>query len=97
MKMLGPVPHAPVLVNAQVVIVPLLALVIDREPVHRRYLFCLPWLILGVMLTPVGALALSAVVLGERPSALQLVGSVMMLASAYASTSGLKWCTPVPR
>jgi drug/metabolite transporter (DMT)-like permease len=196
-----------VLVNAQVVIVPLLALVVDREPVHRRYLFCLPWLILGVvltggvvehgasgsdpalgtlhailaaacysgflyllrrggrqgqvtqsygyviavaavvslaagalwhgvdlapgwvsagwlaltalsgqvlgwllvaratprlpsylgavllMLTPVGALALSAAVLGERPSALQLVGSVMMLASAYAATSELKWRT----
>ncbi|MDV3128556.1 DMT family transporter [Mycobacterium sp. 21AC1] len=40
-----------VLVNAQVVIVPLLALVIDHEPVHRRYLICLPWLILGVVLT----------------------------------------------
>src|ERR671934_57881 len=40
-----------VLVNAQVVIVPLLALLIDREPMHRRFLFCLPWLVLGVVLT----------------------------------------------
>ncbi len=194
-----------VLVNAQVVIVPLLALIIDREPVHRRYLFCLPWLIVGVvltggvlehgvsgsdpvwgtvhaigaavcysgflyllrrsgrhghvvqsyslvvataavasliagtawhgvdltpsmaalgwlaltalfgqvlgwllvaratprlssdvgaallMLTPVGALVLGAVVLGERPTVLQLTGAVVMLVSAYAATNDQKW------
>lgn len=190
-----------VLVNAQVVIVPLLALLIDREPLHRRYLYCLPWLVVGVvltggvleqgvsgsdprlgtvhailaaacysgflyllrrgghrgqvvqpytaivviagavsllagaawhgidiapppsavgwlaltalsgqvlgwllvaratpqlpsdagaallMLTPVGALVLSGVVLGERPTALQLTGAVIMLLSAYAATT----------
>lgn len=194
-----------VLVNAQVVIVPLLALVVDREPVHRRYLVCLPWLILGVlltggvletgvsgsnpvwgtvhaigaavcysgflyllrrsgrhghvvqsyslvvtvaaiaaliigslwhgvdlapgwvavgwltltalfgqvlgwllvarasphlspdvgaallMLTPIGALLLGALVLDERPTALQLVGAVMMLISAYGATTKQKW------
>lgn len=40
-----------VLVNAQVVIVPLLARVIDGERLHRRYLLCLPGLCLGVVLT----------------------------------------------
>lgn len=40
-----------VLVNAQVVIVPLLAFAIDREPPGRRYLFYLPWLVVGVVLT----------------------------------------------
>jgi drug/metabolite transporter (DMT)-like permease len=41
-----------------------------------------------LMLTPVGALVLGAWILGERPSPLQLVGSAIMLASAYAATSG---------
>lgn len=40
-----------VLVNIQVVIVPLLALLINREPVRRRYLFWLPALLIGVVLT----------------------------------------------
>ncbi|WP_203923503.1 DMT family transporter [Rugosimonospora africana] len=40
-----------------------------------------------LMLTPIGALVLGAVVLGERPSVLQLVGSVLILASAYAASS----------
>jgi drug/metabolite transporter (DMT)-like permease len=40
-----------------------------------------------LMLTPVGALVLSAVVLGERPSPLQLAGAVIMLVSAYLATS----------
>ena len=40
-----------VLVNAQVVIVPLLALLIDGERLRGRYLVCLPGLILGVVLT----------------------------------------------
>jgi drug/metabolite transporter (DMT)-like permease len=40
-----------VLVNAQVVIVPLLALVMDREPVSRRYLAFLPVMVVGILLT----------------------------------------------
>lgn len=40
-----------------------------------------------LMLTPVGALVLSAIVLGERPSPWQLIGTVIMLASAYFATS----------
>ncbi len=40
-----------VLVNAQVVIVPLLALLVDREPVGRRYVLLLPAMILGIVLT----------------------------------------------
>lgn len=40
-----------VLVNVQVVIVPLLALAIDREPLTRRFLVCLPFLLFGVVLT----------------------------------------------
>jgi drug/metabolite transporter (DMT)-like permease len=40
-----------VLVNVQVVIVPLLALAIDREPLTRRFLIYLPLLLLGVVLT----------------------------------------------
>jgi len=40
-----------VLVNAQVVIVPLLALVLDREPVSRRYLAFLPVMVVGILLT----------------------------------------------
>jgi drug/metabolite transporter (DMT)-like permease len=44
-----------------------------------------------LMLTPVGALVLGALVLGERPSLLQLAGSALMLASAYAATSDATW------
>lgn len=40
-----------VLVNVQVVLVPLLALVIDREPLSRRYLLTLPVVVIGVVLT----------------------------------------------
>jgi drug/metabolite transporter (DMT)-like permease len=40
-----------VLVNAQVVVVPLLAKVIDREALGARYLVALPGMILGVALT----------------------------------------------
>ncbi|MGY6025387.1 DMT family transporter [Streptomyces spinosirectus] len=36
-----------------------------------------------LLLTPVGAVALGAVVLGERPTLLQLVGCVLILVSAY--------------
>lgn len=200
-----------VLVNAQVVIVPLLALLIDREPMHRRFLFCLPWLVLGVVLTggvlergvsgtspawgtvhailaaicysgflyllrragqrghaiqsyglviavaglvslaggsvwrgvdlspswpalgwlaltalcgqvfgwllvarasprlssdagaallmftPIGALVLSMIVLGEHPTVLQFAGAAIMLVSAYAATSEHKWSTHIHR
>lgn len=42
-----------------------------------------------LMLTPVGSLGLAALVLGERPTALQLLGCLVVLVSAYAaSTSG---------
>ena len=40
---------------------------------------------------PVGALVLGAVVLGERPTVLQLTGAVVMLVSAYAATNDQKW------
>jgi drug/metabolite transporter (DMT)-like permease len=36
-----------------------------------------------LLLTPVGSLVLGAVVLGERPSALQLVGCAVVLLTAY--------------
>jgi drug/metabolite transporter (DMT)-like permease len=41
-----------------------------------------------LLLTPASALVLGAVVLGERPSALQLVGCAVMLASVYTAASG---------
>ncbi|MGW7290131.1 DMT family transporter [Streptomyces sp. NPDC054847] len=40
-----------VLVNAQVVIVPLLALMVDREPISRRFLALLPVMVFGIVLT----------------------------------------------
>jgi drug/metabolite transporter (DMT)-like permease len=40
-----------VIVNAQVVIVPLLALLVDREPVGRRFLVVLPFMVAGIVLT----------------------------------------------
>lgn len=40
-----------------------------------------------LMLTPAGALLLGAVVLGERPSVPQLVGSLLILGSAYVASS----------
>ncbi|WP_155981228.1 DMT family transporter [Nocardia sp. BMG111209] len=39
-----------------------------------------------LLLTPVGALILGAVILGQRPGAWQIGGSVLMLAAAYAGT-----------
>ncbi|WP_214408834.1 DMT family transporter [Sphaerisporangium fuscum] len=39
-----------VLVNVQVVIVPLLALAVDREPITRRFLLAIPFLLCGVVL-----------------------------------------------
>ncbi|WP_198319501.1 EamA family transporter [Actinopolyspora erythraea] len=38
-----------------------------------------------LLLTPVGALALAALVLGEQPRPLQLLGCALMLASTYAA------------
>ena len=47
-----------------------------------------------LMLTPVGSLILSALVLGEQPTTLQLLGSAVVLLSAYAaSTSTPPWHT----
>lgn len=47
-----------------------------------------------LMLTPVGALVLSTLALGERPTVLQLLGCVLVLASAYtASSSTPPWRT----
>lgn len=43
-----------------------------------------------LMLTPVGALVLSAFVLGEQPTALQLLGCAIVLASAYAVSSSTR-------
>lgn len=40
-----------VIVNAQVLIFPLLALIVDREPIGRRYLFTLPLMVAGILLT----------------------------------------------
>ncbi|MEV6290742.1 DMT family transporter [Streptomyces sp. NPDC051896] len=40
-----------------------------------------------LLLTPVGAVALGAVVLGERPTPLQLTGCVLILISAYFTTA----------
>ncbi len=48
-----------------------------------------------LMLTPVGALLLSALALGEQPTALQLLGTLVVLVSAYtASSSTTPWRRP---
>jgi drug/metabolite transporter (DMT)-like permease len=39
-----------VVVNLQVVLVPLLAWIVDREPISRRFLLALPFLVLGLVL-----------------------------------------------
>ncbi|WP_329136598.1 DMT family transporter [Streptomyces sp. NBC_01476] len=39
-----------------------------------------------LLLTPVGALALGAAVLGERPTPTQWAGCVLILVTAYATT-----------
>ncbi|MEU5316510.1 DMT family transporter [Streptomyces sp. NPDC021056] len=41
-----------------------------------------------LLLTPVGALALGALVLGERPSPAQWAGAALILVSAYATVTG---------
>lgn len=43
-----------------------------------------------LLLTPVGALALGALVLGERPTLLQLLGGALILAAAYVVAPGLR-------
>ncbi len=40
-----------VLVNAQVLIVPFLAMLVDREPIGRRFLLSLPVMLVGIVLT----------------------------------------------
>jgi len=40
-----------------------------------------------LLLTPVGAVALGAVVLAERPSALQLIGCTVVLTAGYFGTA----------
>ena len=47
-----------------------------------------------LMLTPVGALVLSAIILGERPSPIQLAGAALMLASATVATTEWTWSPP---
>jgi drug/metabolite transporter (DMT)-like permease len=54
---------------------------------------CSPRLPSGVgaallLLTPVGALALGAAVLGERPTPLQLAGCALLLGAAYVASTG---------
>jgi uncharacterized membrane protein len=56
-----------VLVNAQVVIVPLLALAVDREPISRRFLAILPVMIIGIVLTG-GVLEEGAAAAGRWPA-----------------------------
>jgi drug/metabolite transporter (DMT)-like permease len=63
-----------VVVNAQVLIFPLLALLLDREPLNRRYLAALPLLVVGILLT--------AGLLGSGTSAQPLLGTVHALAAA---------------
>jgi drug/metabolite transporter (DMT)-like permease len=48
-----------------------------------------------LLLTPVGALALAALVLGERPTALQLVGCLLVLLSAYIAAAPTAFWRPV--
>jgi drug/metabolite transporter (DMT)-like permease len=43
-----------------------------------------------LMLTPVGALALGALILGERPTPLQLLGCVLILAGSYFATQRVR-------
>ncbi len=54
-----------------------------------------------LLLTPVGALALAALVLGEQPTSAQLFGCALMLVGAYAASapsSSWRWLTgPVRR
>lgn len=49
-----------------------------------------------LLLQPVGAMTLSAIVLGEDPGAIQLVGAVLILAGVIISTSGHQRSEPAP-
>ena len=40
-----------------------------------------------LLLTPIGAIVLGAVVLGERPSPLQLAGGALVLVASYLGTA----------
>ena len=40
-----------------------------------------------LLLTPIGAVVLGALVLGERPSALQLAGCALVLVASYVGTT----------
>lgn len=64
-----------VVVNAQVLLLPLLALVLDREPMGRRYLLALPLMIAGIALT-------AGVAGGHGSSREPLLGTVHALAAA---------------
>lgn len=66
---------ATVLVNAQVLILPLLSLLIDREPLGPRYLGALPLMIAGVVLA-------SGVVAGGGTSSEPVLGTVHAIAAA---------------
>jgi drug/metabolite transporter (DMT)-like permease len=48
-----------------------------------------------LLLTPVGALALAALVLGERPTVLQLVGCLLVLLSAYIAAAPAVFWRPI--
>lgn len=71
-----------VLVNVQVVLVPLLAWVVDREPVTRRYLSWLPVLMVGVVLA-------SGVVGGAGVGTEPVAGTVHALLAAVCYTAFL--------
>ena len=48
-----------------------------------------------LLLQPVASVALASVVLDERPSPMQLVGCVVVLAGVVAATAGRRDRTPV--
>lgn len=58
---------ATVLINVQVIVLPLLALIIDRERMERRFLIALPIMIIGIVL--VSGVGLSELGIGPSASA----------------------------
>lgn len=66
---------ATVMVNAQVLILPLLSLLIDREPVGRHYLAALPVMIAGLLLA-------SGMVAGVGTSSDPALGTIHAIAAA---------------
>lgn len=66
---------ATVLVNAQVLLLPLLSLLIDRESLGRRYLAALPVMIAGLVLA-------SGIVAGAGTSSRPLLGTIHAIAAA---------------